>query len=43
MSTRLIRVHEDTLNELSKHGKFGQSYNDVLKRVLENKSLQKEE
>jgi len=40
MSTRLIRVHEDTLNELSKHGKFGQSYNDVLKRVLQK---QKEE
>ena len=34
MSTRLIRIHEDTLEKLAKHGKAGQSFNDVIEKIL---------
>jgi len=37
MSTRLIRIHEETLGKLAKMGQAGQSYNDVLEKLLEKK------
>jgi len=38
MSTKLIRLHEETIQKLSKYGKFGQSWNTVIKELLEEKN-----
>jgi predicted CopG family antitoxin len=33
---KMIRVEDDTHNELSKLGSIGQTYNDVIKMLLEH-------
>lgn len=37
MSTKLIRLHEETIRKLSKYGKFGQSWNTVIEELLEER------
>jgi len=34
MNTKLIRVHEDTLEKLARLGHAGQSYNTVIEKLL---------
>jgi len=37
MYTKLIRVHEDTLEKLARLGHAGQSYNSVIEKLLEGR------
>ncbi len=37
VSTKLIRLHEETIRKLSKYGKFGQSWNTVIEELLEER------
>ena len=37
MKTKLIRIKEDTITQLAKIGQFGQSYDDVIKKLMEEK------
>jgi len=37
MSTRLVRLHNSTIEELSKYGKFGQTWNGVIEQLLQEK------
>ena len=37
MSTKLIRLHKETIQKLSKYGKFGQSWNSVIEKLLQEK------
>ena len=34
MKSKVIRLNEDLLEEISKKGKFGQSWNDVIQELL---------
>jgi len=34
MKTQVIRLHYQTIQELSKFGKFGQSWDEVLQEIL---------
>lgn len=37
MSTRLVRLQNRTVEKLSKKGKFGQSFNDVIEELIQDK------
>ena len=34
--TKLVRMDEKTLDRLKKHGKFGQTYDDVVNYLIDN-------
>jgi len=34
MKSKVVRLREDLLEEISKKGKFGQSWNDVIEELL---------
>jgi len=34
MSTHLVRLQKKTIEKLTKKGKFGQSFNDVIEQLL---------
>lgn len=34
MVDKLIRIHQKTFERLSKHGKFGDSIDDVINKIL---------
>lgn len=37
MSTKLIRLHKETIQKLSKYGKFGQSWDTVIEELLKRR------
>jgi len=38
MTSKLVRLREDTVKRLETIGQFGQSYDDVIKKILETKN-----
>jgi len=32
---KMIRVDDDTHDRLKQHGKFGESFNDIIKRLMD--------
>ncbi len=37
MSTRVVRLQNSTIEKLSRKGKFGQSFNDVIEALIQDK------
>jgi len=38
MISKVVRLREDTIKEIEKIGSFGQTYDDVIKKLLEPKN-----
>jgi len=38
MISKVVRLREDTIKEIEKIGSFGQTYDDVIKKLMESKN-----
>jgi len=41
MKATVIRIHLDTKKELEKIGKFGETHNDIIKKLIEAYKLRR--